>query len=114
MVWAVHSTLEITIIAIAMMQSIQYGFMGAKNVYLFIKLTSLKNVDVTFPAYNALQLQDILKYRSEHAFYPHTLGHKVIDICAGLAAQRNGDARYALDLLSTAANLCEEEGRYQS
>jgi len=31
--------------------------------------------------------------------------------CAAKAAQRNGDARYALDLLSTAANLCEEEGR---
>ena len=28
-----------------------------------------------------------------------------------LAAQRNGHARYALDLLSTAANSCEEEGR---
>ncbi len=26
-------------------------------------------------------------------------------------AQRNGDARYALDLLSTAADLCEEDGR---
>jgi len=30
---------------------------------------------------------------------------------AALAAKRNCDARYALDLLSTAADLCEEEGR---
>ena len=32
-------------------------------------------------------------------------------LCAALAAQRNGDARYALDLFSTAANLCEEGER---
>jgi cell division control protein 6 len=30
---------------------------------------------------------------------------------AASAAKRNGDARYALDLLSTAADLCEKEDR---
>jgi len=67
--------------------------------------------DVTFPAYNAIQLRDILEYRVEQAFYPNALNDEVIPLCAALAAQRNGDARYALDLLSTAADLCEEEGR---
>ena len=32
-------------------------------------------------------------------------------LCASFAAQRNGDARYALDLVSTTANLCEEKMR---
>ena len=73
--------------------------------------SSYHYVDVTFPPYNAEQLRDILEYRSEQAFYPYALDHSVIPICAALAAQRNGDARYALDLLSTAANLCEEEER---
>jgi cell division control protein 6 len=68
-------------------------------------------LDVTFPAYDAAQLRDILEYRVEQAFYPDALSDEVILLCAALAAQRNGDARYALDLLSTAANLCEEEGR---
>ena len=32
-------------------------------------------------------------------------------LCESFAAQRNGDARYALDLVSTTANLCEEKMR---
>jgi len=73
--------------------------------------SSYHYVDITFPPYNADQLRDILGYRGEQAFYPHALDHSVVPLCAALAAQRNGDARYALDLLSTAANLYEEEGR---
>jgi cell division control protein 6 len=73
--------------------------------------SSYNYVDVTFPAYNATQLRDILEYRVEQAFYPNALSDVVISLCASLAAQRNGDARYALDLLSTAADLCEEEDR---
>ena len=68
-------------------------------------------IDVTFPPYNADQLRDTLEYRGEQAFYHHALDYSVIPLCTALAAQRNGDARYALDLLSTAANLCEEQGR---
>jgi archaeal cell division control protein 6 len=73
--------------------------------------SSYHYVDIAFPPYNADQLREILEYRSEHAFCPRALDYSVIPLCAALAAQRNGDARYALDLLSTAANLCEEEGR---
>ena len=36
------------------------------------------------------------------------MNDEVISLCTALAAQRNGDARYALDLLST-ADLCEED-----
>jgi archaeal cell division control protein 6 len=73
--------------------------------------SSYNYVDVTFPTYNATQLRDILEYRVEQAFYPNALSDVVIPLCASLAAQRNGDARYVLDLLSTAADLCEEEDR---
>ncbi len=53
----------------------------------------------------------MLEYRVERASYPSALSDEVIRLCAALAAQRNDDARYALDLLSTTADLCEEEGR---
>ncbi|MGZ4864622.1 MAG: Cdc6/Cdc18 family protein [Halobacteriota archaeon] len=74
-------------------------------------LSSFHPVGVTFSSYDAMQLRDILEYRVEQAFYPDALSNEVIPLCADLAAQRNGDARYALDLLSTAADLCEEEDR---
>jgi cell division control protein 6 len=61
--------------------------------------SSYHYVGVTFPAYDAAQLRDILKYRLEQAFYPNVLSEEVIPSCAALAAQKNGDARYALDLL---------------
>ncbi|MGB9370439.1 MAG: hypothetical protein WCB79_00655 [Halobacteriota archaeon] len=35
---------------------------------------------------------------------------QIIPVRGAFAAQRNGDARYALDLLSTGADHCEEEG----
>ena len=91
---------------------------GITNKYDFPSLitdardqSSYLYVDVTFPAYDGVQLRDILEYRVEQAFYPNALSDEVIPLCAVLAAQRNGDARYALDLLSTAADLCEEGGR---
>jgi cell division control protein 6 len=91
---------------------------GITNKYDFPSLitdardqSSYLYVDVTFPAYDAAQLRDILEYRVEQAFYPDALSDEVIPLCAALAAQRNGDARYALDLLSTAADICEEDGR---
>jgi cell division control protein 6 len=73
--------------------------------------SSYNYVDVPFPPYDSTQLRDILEYRVEQAFYPNALSDEVIPLCAALAAQRNGDARYALDLLSTAADLCEEDGK---
>jgi cell division control protein 6 len=74
-------------------------------------LSSFHPVDVAFPPYDATQLRDILEYRVEQAFYPNALSDEVLPLCAALAGQRNGDARYALDLLSTAADQCEEDGR---
>ena len=65
---------------------------------------------VPFPPYDANQLRDILDYRAERAFNPDVLDGSVIPLSAALAAQRNGDARYALDLLSFAADICIRQG----
>ena len=71
--------------------------------------SSLSEEEVIFHPYNAAQLRDILKRRSEEAFKENTLGSGVIEKCAALAAQEHGDARRALDLLRVAAEIAERE-----
>ncbi len=69
--------------------------------------SSLSEEEIIFPPYNALQLQDILRIRSNMAFAEGTLEEGVIEKCAALAAQEHGDARRALDLLRVAAEIAE-------
>ncbi len=71
--------------------------------------SSLSEEELIFHPYNAIQLQDILRKRSEGAFKENTLEPGVIEKCAGLAAQEHGDARRALDLLRVAAEIAERE-----
>jgi len=68
-------------------------------------LSSFKPRKIGFSPYNAVQLREILEYRAERAFHPGVLEDDVIPLCAAIAAQRNGDARYALDLLAFAADV---------
>ena len=60
---------------------------------------------INFPPYNANQLREILEYRAELAFHPNVLDDEVIPLCSALAARKSGDARYALELLSTSADV---------
>ena len=69
--------------------------------------SSLAEEELVFPPYNALQLQDILKVRSEKAFVDKVLQEGVIAKCAAFAAREHGDARRALDLLRVAGELAE-------
>ena len=69
-------------------------------------LSSFNPKKIVFSPYNAEQLIDILEYRAERAFYPDVLDDAVIPLCSAMAAQRNGDARYALDLLAFSADIC--------
>jgi cell division control protein 6 len=71
--------------------------------------SSLGAEELVFDPYNANQLMDILKQRSEEAFYPEALDYDVVGYCAGLAAQENGDARKALDILRVSAEMAERD-----
>lgn len=72
--------------------------------------SSLSEEEIVFPPYNALQLQDILSKRAEHAFKEGIVQQGVIAKCAAYAAREHGDARRALDLLRIAGELAEREG----
>ncbi len=72
--------------------------------------SSLSEEEIVFPPYNALQLQEILKTRSNDAFKENVVQEGVIAKCAAFAAREHGDARRALDLLRIAGELAEREG----
>lgn len=72
--------------------------------------SSLGEIELVFPPYNAIQLEDILKQRAKLAFHPNAISDDVISLCAALAAREHGDARRALDLLRVAGEIAEREG----
>ena len=98
------------------LENTQVSIVGISNNLSFMnKLdprvrSSLSEEEILFKPYNAIQLQDILKERSNKAFREGIMASGVIEKCAGLAAQEHGDARRALDLLRVAAEICEREG----
>ena len=71
--------------------------------------SSLGEEEIIFPPYNAEQIKDILSQRAVMAFKTGVLEENVIPLCAAFAAQENGDARRALDLLRVSAELAERE-----
>jgi cell division control protein 6 len=72
--------------------------------------SSLSEEELIFPAYNGLQLTDILEKRAGISFMDGVLGRGVIQLCAAHAAREHGDARRALDLLRVAGELAERDG----
>ncbi|MEM0026331.1 MAG: orc1/cdc6 family replication initiation protein [Ignisphaera sp.] len=72
--------------------------------------SSLGEVELVFPPYNAMQLEDILTRRAKIAFKQDAIDKSVISLCAALAAREHGDARRALDLLRVAGEIAEREG----
>jgi len=72
--------------------------------------SSLSEEEIIFPPYNALQLQDILKKRSEMAFIKGSVSSSALSKCSAFAAREHGDARRALDLLRVAGELAERAG----
>jgi cell division control protein 6 len=69
--------------------------------------SSLSQEEMIFQAYNALQLQDILRQRIGKSFRNGLVDAGVVEKCAALAAREHGDARRALDLLRIAGELAE-------
>ncbi len=75
--------------------------------------SSLSEEEIVFPPYNALQLQDILRRRAQHAFKHKVIQQGVIEKCAAYAAREHGDARRALELLRVAGEVAERNGDLQ-
>lgn len=101
------------------LKNTQITFIGISNDLKFANdldprvKSSLAEENMSFPSYNALQLQDILHERSGIAFKKNVVGEGVIEKCAALAAREHGDARRALDLLRVAGELAERKGNNQ-
>ena len=70
-------------------------------------LSSFTPEDVHFSDYDATQLREILRARKD-AFHEDTLSGDVIPLAAAFAAQTNGDARKAIDLMRTAGSIAEK------
>jgi archaeal cell division control protein 6 len=72
--------------------------------------SSLSEEEIIFPPYNAIQIQEILKKRSEKAFKPGVIESGVIEKCSAFAAREHGDVRRAIDLLRVAGEIAERSG----
>lgn len=71
--------------------------------------SSLSEEEIVFSPYNAVQLREILRKRSNEVFREGVLHDGVIEKCAAFAAREHGDARRALDLLRIAGELAERD-----
>ena len=69
--------------------------------------SSLSEEEIIFPPYNADELKNILSDRAEKSLKEGSCMEGVIGRCAAIAAQEQGDARRALDLLRVSAELAE-------
>jgi cell division control protein 6 len=98
------------------LKNAQLCLIGISNNLIFVEnldprvKSSLSEEELIFPPYNALQIQDILKKRSEKAFSPDVVQPGVIEKCSAYSARDHGDARRAIDLLRIAGELAERCG----
>ncbi len=92
------------------------SLVGISNNMKFLELlepkarSRLGGESMIFPPYTKDQLEDILKERAEQVFDEGVLMDEVLTLCAAMAAKNEGDARMAIDLLRTAADIAERNG----
>ena len=72
--------------------------------------SSLFESEMVFAPYTSYQLREILKQRATAGFAEGAVEEAAINLAAAIAAQDNGDARYALKLLLKAAEIAEDTG----
>jgi cell division control protein 6 len=72
--------------------------------------SSLQASCLAFERYSPVELKEILKDRSNYAFFGNAVEEEVIPLCAAHAAKNGGDARIAITVLLKAARLAENEG----
>jgi cell division control protein 6 len=90
------------------------GFIGIVNDLTWrkqLKSTvqdTLTSTEVHFPAYNADQLQTILRERAQDAFRDGALDDGVVPLAAAIGSRSSGSARVALDILKTAGKVARQ------
>ncbi|NVM28810.1 MAG: AAA family ATPase [Candidatus Helarchaeota archaeon] len=93
--------------------SIQISLIGITNDLLLKDsfdsriMSSLSPIEIYFPPYSALELQEIL-YQRANAFKPDVLDFGVIEFIAAYLAQKDGDARKLINILRTAGELADK------
>ncbi len=76
------------------------------------ELSTLGEIPIVFNPYYRVEIRDILSDRAASAFHPRAINPELLDFVAdaATASPRNGDARYALDLLRYSGSYAEREG----
>ncbi len=64
---------------------------------------------VSFPTYSAMELADIISQRADLALKPGSISRDSMDLMAEISA-KDGDARYAIELLEKAALVAQSAG----
>ena len=75
-------------------------------------LSFLKKTDIIFEPYDALDLLEILKLRSEKALRKDKVDQAALKKVAAYASRETGDARKAVELLAKAVKVAEESSGY--
>lgn len=98
------------------LESSKVSLIGISNNMKFMELlepkakSRLGGESVIFPPYSKDELEDILRERVKEAFDKNVIEDSVISYCASIGAKVDGDARVAIDLLKTAADIAERNG----
>ena len=74
--------------------------------------STLGNVVIKLPGYDAAQLRDILKDRVDDAFRSGAIGDEIVEFVAELASGKSynpGDCRFALDILLVSGLIADAE-----
>jgi cell division control protein 6 len=72
--------------------------------------STLYETEMVFPPYTSNQLRSILEQRVKLGFSEGAVDEFAMNLAAAMAAQDNGDARYALKLIMRAGEIVDEEG----
>ncbi len=76
-------------------------------------VSTLGQRTISFETYTADDLREILWHRVEQAFAEDTVDQAAVSLCAALASQQGGDARFALDILKMAGDIASQTGHEQ-
>ena len=99
------------------LNNLKISIIGISNSITFTQrldprvLSSLGEENIVFPIYHAGEIGDIIQKRAEQGFINgiDCLDSSVIPLCSAIATQQAGDARFAIQLLKTAALIAERE-----